>query len=189
MRRLRAIGGLLGEDIFQNLSRTLEDAREAALEGLTHTHAHLQLQIPRELMRYPWELLHHRGEWLCERFAIGRQVFMETGLARQVTRRRQGRVRPLIIGDPVFDRELVERGWDQLRGARYEAEQVAGWFERLREELGEVIDFERARDTRIHTRLTLAEFRELLRTGDYDLIHFAGHGVFRGRMRRRARGC
>ena len=180
LRRLRAIGGLLGEDIFQNLSRTLEDARQAALEGLTHNHAHLQLQIPRELMRYPWELLHHRGEWLCERFAIGRQVFMETGLARQVTRRRQGRVRPLIIGDPVFDRELVERGWDQLRGARFEAEQVAGWFERLREELGEVIDFERGRDTRIHTRLTLAEFRELLRTGDYDLIHFAGHGVFRG---------
>jgi hypothetical protein len=180
LRRLRAIGGLLGEDIFQNLSRTLEDARQAALEGLTHTHAHLQLQIPRELMPYPWELLHHRGEWLCERFAIGRQVFMETGLARQVTRRRQGRVRPLIIGDPVFDRELVERGWDQLRGARFEAEQVAGWFERLREELGEVIDFDRARDTRIHTRLTLAEFRELLRTGDYDLIHFAGHGIFRG---------
>jgi hypothetical protein len=176
LRRLRSIGGLLGEDIFQNLSRTLEDERQAALEGVTNTNAHLQLQIPRELMRYPWELMHHRGEWLSERFAMGRQVFMETGLARRVLRRRQGRVRPLIIGDPLFDAKLR---WRQLRGARAEAEQVAGWFKRLRDELGEVIDFERDRDTRIHTRLTLAEFRELLRNGQYDIIHFAGHGIFR----------
>ena len=93
---------------------------------------HLQLQIPRELMRYPWELLHHRGEWLGERFAMGRQVFMETGLARRVPGRRQGRVRPLD-----HRRSAVRFGssnWRQLPGARDEAEQVAGWFERLRGE-------------------------------------------------------
>ncbi len=50
--------------------------------------------------------------------------------------------------------------------------------ERLREDLGDVIDFVRERDTRIHTRLTTAEFRSLLREGAYDIIHFAGHGSF-----------
>lgn len=128
-------------------------------------------------MRYPWELMHHRGEWLSERFAVGRQVFMETGMARRVTRRQQGRIRPLIIGDPVFDAVL---NWPQLPGARTEAEQVAGWFERLRADLGNVIDFDRTRDTRIGTRLTAAELRDLLRSGDYDIVHFAGHGLFRG---------
>ncbi len=178
MRRLRAIGGLLGEDVLQGLGRGLEEERQAVLDGAAKVSVHLQLQIPRELMRYPWELLHHRGEWMSERFAIGRQVFMQTGLARRVPRRRQGRVRPLIIGDPLFDEEL---GWNQLPGARAEAEQVAGWFERVKSELGAVIDFEFDRDTRIHTRLTTAEFRDLIRSGDYDIIHFAGHGVFNGR--------
>lgn len=172
---LRSIGCLLGEDIFQKLGRTLEEEREAVLEENPDAAVHLQLQIPRELMRYPWELLYHAGDWLSERFAIGRQVFMETGLARRVPRRRQGRVRPLVIGDPVFDSDV---NWSQLPGARAEAEQVAGWFERLREDLGEVIDFDRARDTRIHTRLTKAELRALLRDGGYDIIHFAGHGQF-----------
>ena len=91
---------------------------------------HLQLQIPRELMQYPWELLHHHGDWIGERYAMGRQVFMETGLARRVPGRRQGRVRPLIVGDPVFDAGMP---WRQLPGARDEAEQVAGWFERASE--------------------------------------------------------
>src|SRR6185436_16776820 len=89
LANLRAIGGLLGEDIFQALGRTLEDERQSVLEESPGATPHLQLQIPLELMSYPWELLHHRGEWLGERFAMGRQVFMQTGLARRVPARRQ----------------------------------------------------------------------------------------------------
>ena len=176
--QLRAIGGLLGDDIFQTLGRTLEEERLKAQMESADLKPHLQLQIPRKLMGYPWELIHHNGEWLCEQFAIGRQVFMETGMARSVTRRNRGRVRPLIIGDPIFDPVMTRAGLQQLPGARAEAEQVAGWFEQLRQELGEVIDFDRQRDTRIHTRLTNQEFRDLLRHGNYDIIHFAGHGMF-----------
>lgn len=178
LRRLRAIGGLLGDDIFQTLGKILEDERRRALEESAHLTPHLQLQIPRKLMGYPWELMHHNGEWLSEQFAIGRQVFMETGMARRVSRRSRGRVRPLIIGDPVFDAEVTALGWRQLPGAQTEAEQVAVWFERLRQEVGEMIDFRRERDALIHTRLTNQEFRDLLRHGNYDIIHFAGHGVF-----------
>lgn len=173
---LRAIGGLLGEDIFQTLGRTLEEERRMVLEDTPDATPHLQLQIPRELMGYPWELLHQRGRWLGERFAMGRQVFMETGLARRVSARRQGRVRPLVIGDPVFDPDVPYR---QLPGARDEAEQVAGWFERAGREVGSIIEFDRGRDTRIHVRVTSAEMRALLRDGAYDIVHFAGHGVFR----------
>ena len=97
-------------------------------------------------MKYPWELLHHHGEWLGERYAMGRQVFMETGLARRVPGRRQGRVRPLVIGDPLLDSPK----WRQLPGARDEAEQVAGWFASNSQRSGSVIEFDRARDTRIH---------------------------------------
>lgn len=173
---LRAIGGLLGEDIFQTLGRTLDEERRLVLEDTPDATPHLQLQIPRELMGYPWELLHHRGRWLGEHFALGRQVFMETGLSRRVPARRQGHVRALVIGDPVFDHRVPYR---QLPGARDEAEHVAGWFERAQRDVGSVIDFDRRRDTRIHTRLTSAEMRALLRDGGYDIIHFAGHGVFR----------
>ena len=172
---LRSIGGLLGEDILQALGRALEDDRAAALTEFPDATPHLQLQIPRELMQYPWELMQHRGEWFGERYAIGRQVFMETGLSRRVPSRRPGRVRPLVVGDPVFDESLK---WRQLPGARREAEQVAEWFERSSSEVGSVIDFNRRRDTRIHCRLTRADMRSLLRDGDYDIVHFAGHGVF-----------
>lgn len=173
-RRLRAVGGLLGDDILQSLGRTLEEERTICQDDVGSGQVHLQLQIPRELMAYPWELMHHRGEWLSERFAMGRQVFMATGLARRVPRRRQGRVRILVIGDPVLDTP----GWTQLPGAQAEAEQVVGYFLKLKEQMGEVIDFDPVRDAHIHTRVTNADFRALLRDGDYDIVHFAGHGVF-----------
>ncbi|MEQ1910795.1 MAG: CHAT domain-containing protein [Vicinamibacterales bacterium] len=176
---LRAIGGLLGEDIFQALGRTLEDERQSVQNELPDAIPHLQLQIPRELMKYPWELLHHHGEWLGERYAMGRQVFMETGLARRVPARRLGRIRALVIGDPKFDSQVQYR---QLPGARAEAEQVAEWFEHASREVGSVVEFDRCRDTRIHTRLTSAELRALLREGHYDIVHFAGHGVFRAEL-------
>ena len=175
LAELRSIGGLLGEDIFQALGRTLEEERRAVQDESPELTPHLQLQIPRDLMKYPWELLHHHGEWLGERYAMGRQVFMETGLARRVPGRRQGRVKPLIVGDPLFDDTVPYR---QLPGARDEAEQVAGWFERAAQQVGSIIDFDRSRDTYIHKRVTGAKMRALLREGEYDIVHFAGHGVF-----------
>ncbi len=55
---------------------------------------------------------------------------------------------------------------------------LADCFDQLRDELGEMIDFNRVRDTRIGTRLTNQEFRDLLRHENYDIVHFAGHGQF-----------
>jgi hypothetical protein len=63
-QRLRSVGSLLGEDIFQVLGRTLEEERVSALAETGSGSVHLSLQLPRELMGYPWELMHQRGEWL-----------------------------------------------------------------------------------------------------------------------------
>lgn len=180
LEHLQSIGGLLGEDIFQALGRTLDEERVAASAGAADTTPHLQLQIPRELMKYPWELLHHRREWLGERFAMGRQVFMATGMARRVPKRRQGRLRVLVVGDPVLDPHLPHLGWNQLPGARDEAAQLAEWFARLAGEPGSVIDFNPDRDALIYKRVTGERMRALLRAGCYDIVHFAGHGVFKG---------
>lgn len=172
--QLRSIGGLLGEDVLQAMGARLDEEQRSALEQGSET-VHLQLQIPGELMSYPWELLHHRGEWLSEKFAVGRQVFTTSGLARRVPRRRAGRVRALVIGDPLFDPGLC---WPQLPAARAEAHQVAGAFTRMQRELGEVIDFDPAHDALIGVRVDRATFRERLRDGGYDIVHFAGHGQF-----------
>lgn len=180
LSRLRAFGSLLGDDILQKLGPKLEGEKKAALQESGGEVVHLQLQIPRELMRFPWELMQYKGHWLSEQFALGRQIFMESGLARRVPHRRAGRVRPLIIGDPLRDpvADAHSPAWPQLEGARREAESIAAWFDRLRGEMGGVIDFDRSRDTRIGVSLTCTELRDLLRSGAYDIVHFAGHGVF-----------
>ena len=180
LKKLQSIGGLLGEDIFQSLGRTLEEERLEIVADQPDMTPHLQLQIPGELMKFPWELLHQNGEWLGERYALGRQVFMQTGLARRVPARRQGRIKPLIVGDPFLEDHMKEK-WRQLSGARDEAEQVAAFFEAASREAGSLIDFERPRDVKIYEPVTCADMRALLRDGGYDIVHFAGHGIFESR--------
>ena len=68
--------------------------------------------------------------------------------------------------------------WRQLPGARDEAEQVAAFFEASSIEAGSLIDFDRRRDVKIHEPVTCADMRALLRDGSYDIVHFAGHGIF-----------
>ncbi len=177
---LHALGRTLGEDIIENLSTDLEQIRLAAERARPGDNLHLQMQLPRELMRYPWELMSDRRGMLSERYALGRQVFMPGGLTRRVPPRRPGPIRALIIGDPLLQWEAKPgaRPPAPLPGAREEAEQIARLFERFADRLGNVVDFRRERDTRIHKALTKSEFRDLLRQGDYDLIHFAGHACF-----------
>lgn len=174
---LESVGRALGEDIIQNLADYL-DAEYSQLAWFTNVSApHLQLQIPRQLMRYPWELMHDGSGLLCERYALGRQVFMETAQTRPLTVRKNGAIRALIIGDPQFTPEFAAQ-WPQLPGAREEAEQVALLFEQMARSLGGLLDFERSRDVWIGQSLSKLKLRELLRRGGYDLIHFAGHGAF-----------
>ncbi|HEY85265.1 MAG TPA: CHAT domain-containing protein, partial [Chloroflexi bacterium] len=185
LRYLDSLGKTLGEDIIQKLNGALYDARRQAAQLSDAAGApHLQLQLPRSLMRYPWELMHDEHGLLCDRYALGRQIFMEVGTARQITRRRDGVIRALIIGDPKLNPDFLKRArqqgqsWTQLPGAAEEAEQVALAFKRLSRALGKAVDFQYERDLWIHKPLSKLKFRELLRDGHYDIIHFAGHALF-----------
>ena len=169
--QIESFGRTLGEDIIQDLQNSLSS--ELAASG--DRDLHMLLQIPQQLMRYPWELMHDGQDWLSERYALGRQIFMEQSAVRWSAERRTGGVRVLIIGDPILQSEQPFR---QLPGARDEAEHVAALFERLQEQVGVALEFDRRRDAHIHQVVTRDDCRRWLRSGAYDIIHFAGHAFF-----------
>lgn len=162
---LESFGETIGEDVLQQLGVKL--ANEAAT---SKDRIHLQLQIPRELMAYPWELMHHKDGWLSEHFAVGRQVFSRT--ASGATRARvPGALRVLIIGNPVSEQR-------PLPYAALEAEVIAAGFEAVASETDGLVDFKRDRDVRINCEVTEADLRQMLRQGNYDILHYAGHATF-----------
>jgi len=179
-RDLEALGRTLGEDVIQDLAERLQAERIAAISGQADGTIHLRLQMPRALMRYPWELLHDRQGLLCERFALGRQVFMEVPLARRVLRRKPGPIEILVIGDPQLDQERYQHEYkwrpQQLSGARKEARAVVNAFRQLHEELAGLPPLHITE--LIGTEVTGHEFRRLLRSGQFDIIHYAGHACF-----------
>jgi CHAT domain-containing protein len=180
LRDLEALGRTLGEDVIQDLAERLQTERTATVSGQADGAIHLRLQMPRALMRYPWELLHDRQGLLCERFALGRQVFMEVPLMRRVLRRKPGPVEILIIGDPQLDLERYQQEYkwrpQQLPGARGEAQTVVNAFAQLHEELAGLPPLHIT--ALIGTEVTVHEFRRLLRSGQFDIIHYASHACF-----------
>ncbi len=203
--RLLTLGRTLGEDVLQDMAERIEDARKDArgggessardgsrvsgkpLEGDDSPSRddrcvpHLRLQIPLGLMRYPWEIMQDRQGMLCTQFALGRQVFAET--PKRAKPRRPGPIRVLVIGDPQFTPEFVERyeadfevRLVQLQMAQNEARAVVGEFERLKKVLAGWPEIQV--DPHIATELKLFDFREMLRSGRYDIIHYAGHAQF-----------
>ncbi len=78
VQQFHAVGAALGADVFQDLRPALRAIEEKWAEASRCCNlcdfepAHLQIQVPQELMRFPWELLNDGTRWLCSRFAIGR---------------------------------------------------------------------------------------------------------------------
>ena len=160
----------LGEDTLQEIDLTshLPENGDAI--------PHLHLQLPLSLMGYPWEVMNDGGGMLCERFAIARQMLVEYGSAKSPKTRTAQKIRVLIIGDPRFDKEVVERtGIQQLPGAREEAREVHSLFTRLQRRLRGTIELRAETDVFIGRRITTHHVRKLLRSGHYDIVHFAGH--------------
>ena len=181
---LEALGRTLGEDLIQDLATDLEAERREQAGAAEDAAPHLRLQIPSELMRYPWELMHDRQGMLCERFAMGRQIFMEARRTRALSKRKPRPISVLVIGDPQFTEEFAARcqkenpPWRprQLPGAQQEAGLVAEAFDRLAEELAGLPPLQVTR--LIGATLTVSDFRQCLRGGAYDIIHYAGHACF-----------
>jgi hypothetical protein len=165
---LSRCGSLLGDDILYGISERL-----AEIEPPEDRAVHLVLQVPRELMRYPWELLRDRRGWLVERFAIGRQVIADAEtVPRWGSPSRHGPLRLLVVAP------TVEGGGSELAGVgALEGSHVAESFKNLQLRLPGLVE---PLDYLAHvgTRVTVEDFRTLLRDGRYDVVHFAGHGRY-----------
>ena len=177
-------GKLLGNRVLRNQAKLVEKDRRN-LEGKPapgerrrktpiDSRMHLQLQVPPELMRYPWELMHGKSSGrLADRYAIARQVYIPEGLIRSRPRVRSNRLRTLIIAAPKPRNDTAP----PLAAAQREGAAVKEVFESLAGELGDVIDF-RAEDVITGERATKGVVQLRLMEGDYDVVHFAGHGRF-----------
>ncbi len=168
LQRLARCGSLLGDDVLFGISDHLAELRPSGDRAV-----HLVLQMPRALMRYPWELLRDRHGWLVDRFAIGRQVITESGSApRWSTNTRQGPLRLLVVAPSVTGTGTELSGAGALEGFH-----VADCFTRLLERLPGVIDPSNYKK-HIDQPLNVEDFRALLRSRKYDIVHFAGHGRY-----------
>ncbi|CBE69122.1 MAG: CHAT domain-containing protein [Candidatus Methylomirabilis oxygeniifera] len=182
-QKLESFGRSLGEDILQDLADRLLDERSEATRRQPDRTPHLRLQIPAEFMRYPWELISDRQGMLSDRYALGRQVFMEAGHARRVMQRKPGPIEVLVIGDPQFSPEFARQcekthGWRprQLPGAQREARMVINEFDRLGDELLGMVPIRVT--PLVGVRVTVNDVRQHLRSGRFDIIHYAGHAYF-----------
>ena len=168
VQRLARCGSLLGDDVLYGVSEYL-----AEVEPQRGRLAHLVIQMPRELMRYPWELLRDRRGWLVERFAIGRQVIADANaVARWTGTGRQGPLRLLVVAPRVSG-----SGSEVAGVAAVEGTHVADCFERLQERLPGLVDPCDVRQY-VGTAVTVDDFRSLVREHRYDIVHFAGHGRY-----------
>jgi CHAT domain-containing protein len=168
LQRLAQCGSLLGDDVLFGISDHLGDLKPTEDRAV-----HLVLQLPRTLMRYPWELLRDRHGWLVDRFAIGRQVIAESGSApRWSSNTRQGPLRLLVVAPSVPGHGAELAGAGSLEGLH-----VAECFGRLLERLPGVIDPSNYKK-RVDQPVTVEDFRGLLRSRKYDIVHFAGHGRY-----------
>jgi len=168
VQRLTRCGSLLGDDILFGISERL-----AAIEPADDRPVHLVLQMPRELMRYPWELLRDRNGWLIDRFAMGRQVIADAETAGRWARpRRQGPLRMLVVAP-----KIAGAGAELSTAGETEGTKVAECFERLTERLPGLVEELPFREY-VGREVTVDRFRELLRDGQFDVVHFAGHGRY-----------
>lgn len=173
---LQQLGRSLGEDVVQDLRTTLE-AKRAELSSDTDVAPHLRLQLDMPLMAYPWELISDGHGMLFERFALGRQFVLPP--RRSFRKRDTGPLRVLVIGDPVFGAPMQRKFHGRLRqlpGAVREAAAVVDLFRDLREELQGIVDV--WIESHLAETVTVNQVRALLRSGRYDIIHFAGHACF-----------
>jgi hypothetical protein len=168
LQRLSECGSLLGDDVLFGISDHLGDVKPTEDRAV-----HLVLQMPRALMRYPWELLRDRHGWLVDRFAIGRQVISESERApRWSSNTRQGPLRLLVVAPSIAGNARELPGAGSLEGLH-----VAECFARLLERLPGVIDPSNYKK-RVDQPVTVENFRALLRSRKYDIVHFAGHGRY-----------
>src|SRR5690606_34801779 len=129
----------------------------------------------------PWEMACVRGTrdgsayWLGIDGCVTRQFRTLLSQTPGVTAPRSERIRALVIADPA-----QARAW-QLPGARAEGRLVAKLLRNFKGgELAQALGLDLEVESRIgRDECDPVELRALLTSGDFDIVHFAGHGDYR----------
>ena len=139
----------------------------------------LKLIVDRSTASFPWEMACFRSRtaegvrWLGTDLKLSRQFRSTLSRAPGMTPPLNTRLRVLVIADPAPEREL------QLKGARAEGRRVV---EVLKRANGRP-NTENSLSIDVHQRIGAAEcdpveILALLLSGDFDIVHYAGHGDY-----------
>ncbi|HEX8198393.1 MAG TPA: CHAT domain-containing protein, partial [Pyrinomonadaceae bacterium] len=151
-------------------------------QGYVDSNQTLVLLLNREAAAIPWELVKYGGKTSTKSFGIDlrltRQFVSADAPIPGVAPPLNSEFKALIIADPAEDVNL------RLPGARMEGEQLRAFFEKLRKKHRKLLDagqpaIDFQMDYRIgYEQCDVVEILSLIATEEYDLVHFAGHGIF-----------
>jgi pimeloyl-ACP methyl ester carboxylesterase len=144
-------------------------------QSFLDTNRSLVLILNRAAAAIPWEMMGYGGKRGTTNFGsdlnVTRQFSSLSARVPSVAPPRNKVFKALIIADPAKDKSL------RLYGARREGEELREYFTSLREELKGSIDFQF--EARIgYEQCDIVEILSLIFDEEFDLVHFAGHGVF-----------
>jgi hypothetical protein len=147
------LAGKLGQVLFDTF---IGKAGRAVLQRFEPTA--ILLNVDETVLNLPWELIRDKAEPLTIKVPFGRLVTTRTVP-------RQGRdplvedtiVKILVIANPTEDLSATEREIIRLKEV---ADEFSGLIQL---------------DVLSHREATRARFRKMLKTGDYDILHFTGH--------------
>ena len=144
-------------------------------QSFLDTNRALVLILNRAAAAIPWEMMGYGGKRGTTNFGsdlnVTRQFSSLSAAVPSVAPPLNKVFKALIIADPAKDKSL------QLYGARREGEELRDFFTDLREKLKGAIDFQF--EARIgYEQCDIVEILSLIFDEEFDLIHFAGHGVF-----------
>jgi hypothetical protein len=128
---------------------------------LKQTTGYLRVTAPTELFHVPWELLHDDENFLGVKYAMGRLILSDEP-PKSASRVKKDKVKFLLVADPTSD----------LPSALQEVEAIERALNAGNMRSRTAVTVWRRSD------VSKLKFLRALATGDYDIIHFAGHGYF-----------
>jgi len=120
--------------------------------------SHLLLELDKSLMGIPWELLYDKDNFLCLKHAIGRTFIADERFIHP-SRRIKNRFTILLVGDPTGN----------LPDAKEEINKLESY-------LTDMPNLEIAKY--IGKDISKVDFLDMVGSGDFDIVHFAGHATF-----------
>lgn len=149
-------------------------------QELVDTPSPLKLIVDRSTASFPWEMACFHGRssqgeprWLGTDLRLSRQFRTTLLRAPGIIPPLNSRLRVLVIADPAPEREL------QLKGARAEGRRVVEILKAANDKkIGDS-----TLDVDVQHRIGAAECEQveilaLLLSGDFDIVHYAGHGDY-----------